>query len=127
MRAKLLTATAMLFVPALLAACGTAGVDHADLSPAGASVAGTFTKAAATVPIGVILAFQAAPKTNADKDVSATLAAVIDDARVAQVLPTTTDNQFVLIGASAGTTTLHIRDGSHGHDLNTLQVTVAPQ
>ena len=127
MKTNLLTAAATLLVSALLAACGGAGVDHADLSTSSAPVAGQFSSTAATVPIGVVIAFQAAPKTNDNKDVSASLVARIDDTRVAQALPTTTDNQFVLIGAGAGTTTLHIRDGAGGHDLNTLQVTVAPQ
>ena len=125
MKTNLFTAAAMLFVPALLAACGSTGVDHVDLETSGAPIAGQFTSSAATVPVGVILAFQAAPKTSANKDLSASLAASTDDTRVAEVLPTTTDNQFVLIGAGAGTTTLHIRDG--GREMSTLQVTVTPQ
>ena len=116
---------ASLFLFALLGACGSTGVDHVDLSTSAAPIAGHFTPSDAAVPVGIVIAFQGAPKSGADKDLSATLSASTDDPAIAQVLPTTTNNQFVLVGTSPGTTTLHIRDG--GHELNTVPVTVTAQ
>ncbi|HEY2511546.1 MAG TPA: hypothetical protein VGI39_11845 [Polyangiaceae bacterium] len=125
MKPNLLALAPMLLLAALLAACGPSGVDHVELSTSAPPLAGQFTANGASVPVGMVIAFQGAPKSNANKDLSVTLLASTDDPAVAQVLPTTTDNQFVLVGARAGTTTLHIRDG--GHELDTIPVTVTPQ
>jgi hypothetical protein len=65
---------------------------------------GGLSDTGASVPVGIILELDVQPM-NYDGTVSVSVRA--DDPGVASVVPMTTQNDFVLIGVAAGTTTLH--------------------
>jgi hypothetical protein len=101
---------------------GSIQVAAAGITPAGA---GTFSATGTSVSLGAAIAFTAQTLDAKGAQTTQNVSASIDDKRIAEVLGTTTPNQFVLVGAAAGTTTLHLN--ANGDAPTTISVSVAAQ
>lgn len=93
----------------LIGACsspsGTIQISSAGITPA---AAGTVYASGTSVSLGAAIAFSAQALDSNGAMTAGSVSVMIDDDKIAQVLPTTTPNQFVLVGAAVGTTTLHL-------------------
>jgi len=114
-------------LPALLSmACGGGPtLDHISIQPSGYYGQFAIDTSSAALDEGAVLAFQAQPENGAATPVSATVTATVDDETIATLVPTTTPNQWVLVGSTSGTTTLHIQ--AVGREYDTIAVTVTAQ
>ena len=84
---------------------GTIQVSSAGITPTGA---GTVYASGTSVSLGAAIAFSAQALDSNGAMTAGSVSVMVDDDQIAQLLPTTTPNQFVLVGAAVGTTTLHL-------------------
>lgn len=101
---------------------GTIQSSPAGVTPAGA---GTFSATGTSVSLGAAIAFTAQTLDSKGAPSNENVSVAVDDPTVAQVLATTTTNEFVLVGAAAGTTALHLNAPADAP--TTIQVRVAAQ
>jgi hypothetical protein len=97
---------------------GTACSPSPTIHVAGNSPAGSVSPGLISVPVGVVLGFEAVPES------SDVVTASVDDPTVATVTPTTQASTFVVIGLVQGQTTLRVFAG--GLQTNQLAVEVTP-
>ena len=88
------------------------------ISSVGSSPAGSVSPGLISVPVGVVLGFEA------QSDTSGVVTASIDDPTAATVTATTEASKFVVIGLAQGQTTIHVFAG--GHETNRIAVEVTP-
>jgi hypothetical protein len=113
MRAGALGLLACMLASACAPSSAVATIGASGSSP-GASISGGL----ATVPVGIVLGFQA----NAQSTTAVT--ATVDDPSIAVLAPATGDGQFVLIGTAVGQTVVHVF--VNDTDATDLQVQVTP-
>ena len=112
-RVGLLGLLASMLAPSCAPSSANATIGAAGSSP-GASISGGL----ATVPVGIVLGFQANAQT------ATAVTATIDDPTIAVLAPATGDGQFVLIGTAVGQTVVHVF--VNDTDATDLQVQVNP-
>jgi hypothetical protein len=100
-------------LPACTPSSAVATIGATGSSP-GASISGGL----ATVPVGIVLGFQASAQS------TTAVTATIDDPTIAVLAPATGDGQFVLIGTAVGQTVVHVF--VNDTDATDLQVQVNP-
>lgn len=87
---------------AVVAAGGCTTSTRVQLTAAGTSPAGSFTPGLVTIPVGIVLGF------DANVESSTPVTAAVDDPTVASIAPTMQASQFVLVGLATGQTTLRV-------------------
>jgi len=108
----------LMVLAATLAEVGCGAAPGVAIQSVGESPAGSVSPGLISVPIGIVLAFQATT------DGSTPVTASIDDPAVALFAPTTQTSKFVVVGLSQGQTTLHVFVG--GTQATQIAVQVTP-
>ena len=116
-------APSLLLVLAPMMGCAQPG--SIQLSSVASSPVGSFTSSEGTVAIGTVVAFSAQPQDSSGKDTGATVTASVDDTTIAQVIPVSWTNEFVVVGVASGTTTLRVQ--ANGDETSTLPIHVVVQ